>query len=70
MTCPVCAAGDLVQDTRDLAYAYKGTSTVLPAVCGEVCSACGEAILGAEESARVSTLMLDFNKEIDAAEPV
>lgn len=67
MKCPVCAAGELVQDTRDLPYAYKGATTVLPAVRGDFCPACGEAILGADESARVSLLMLDFNKEINAA---
>lgn len=67
MKCPMCAAADLVQDTRDLPYTYKGETTVLPAVSGEFCPACGEAVLGAEESSRVSALMLEFNKQVNAA---
>lgn len=67
MKCPMCAAAELVQDTRDLPYTYKGETTVLPAVSGEFCPACGEAVLGAEESARISALMLEFNKQVNAS---
>jgi HTH-type transcriptional regulator/antitoxin MqsA len=65
--CPICRDGNLVHDTRDLPYNYKGESTVIPAITGDFCPACGEAILDAEESARASSLMLDFNKQINAA---
>ena len=29
MKCPFCAAADLVKDTRDLPYQYKGASTII-----------------------------------------
>jgi HTH-type transcriptional regulator/antitoxin MqsA len=34
MKCPVCGAAELVPDTRDVTYSYKGESTVIPAVSG------------------------------------
>jgi HTH-type transcriptional regulator/antitoxin MqsA len=67
MKCPACGAADLIQDVRDLPYAYKGESTLIPAVTGEFCPACGEAVLDATESARVSSAMLEFNKQVNAA---
>jgi HTH-type transcriptional regulator/antitoxin MqsA len=47
-------------------YSYKGHETVIPAVTGEFCPACGEAVLDAAESKRVSALMLEFNKQVNA----
>ncbi len=67
MKCPSCGAVELVKDTRDLTYTYKGDSTAIPAVTGEFCPACGEAVLEMGESARASALMLDFNKEVNAS---
>lgn len=67
MKCPSCAAADLVHDTRDIPYTYKGEPPVLEAVTGDFCPACGEAVLHAEESARVSAAMLDFNKQVNAS---
>ncbi len=67
MKCPVCSAVEVVRDTRDLPYTYKGESTLIPAVTGEFCPACGEAILGPAESTRTSAAMLAFNKEVNAA---
>ena len=67
MKCPHCAAARVLPDTRDMPYTYKGESTTLPAVKGEFCPACGEAVLDARESARVSALMLAFNKQVNAA---
>ena len=67
MKCPHCAAATLVRDTRDMPYTYKGESTTLSAVAGDFCPACGESVLGAPESARVSGLMLAFNKEVNAS---
>jgi HTH-type transcriptional regulator / antitoxin MqsA len=54
MRCPVCAAAELMHDTRDMPYSYKGESTTIPAVTGDFCPACGEAVLDAGESARTS----------------
>lgn len=67
MKCPHCAAARLVPDTRDMPYTYKGESTTLPAVVGEFCPVCGESVLSAKESARVSGLMLVFNKQVNAS---
>lgn len=67
MRCPICAQAELVADTRDLSYTYKGESTTIPAVTGEFCPACGEAILDASESTRTSALMLEFNRQVNAS---
>lgn len=66
MKCPLCGKAKLVHDTRDLPYTYKGESTTISAITGDFCSACGEAILDATESARASALMLEFNKQVNA----
>jgi HTH-type transcriptional regulator/antitoxin MqsA len=66
MRCPICAKAELVHDTRDIPYTYKGEIAAIPAVTGDFCPACGEAILGAAESARASALMLEFNKQVNA----
>ena len=67
MKCPICGEGELVEDTRDLPYTYKGESTSIPGVTGEFCLACGEAVLDATQSARVSAMMLEFNKQVNAS---
>ena len=67
MKCPLCAAAELVHDTRDLPYTYKGETTLIPAVTGDFCPACGEVILDAAESYRTSAAMLDFNKQVNAS---
>ncbi len=67
MKCPSCAAAELVHDTRDMPYTYKGESTVIPAVTGDFCPACGEAVLEMGESVRTSAAMLEFNKQVNAA---
>jgi HTH-type transcriptional regulator / antitoxin MqsA len=67
MQCPVCAMAELVNDLRDLPYTYKNESTIVSNVKGEFCPACGEVVLGADESARVSAAMLEFNKQVNAA---
>ena len=67
MKCPSCAAAELVSDTRDIPYTYKGESTLIPAVTGEFCPACDESILAVEESRRTMSLMLEFNKQVNAS---
>lgn len=66
MKCPSCAA-ELVHDTRDMPYIYKGESTIIPAVTGDFCPACDESILDAVESRRTMNLMLEFNKQVNAS---
>lgn len=67
MRCPMCGAAKLVHDTRDLPYIYKGETTVISAVAGDYCPACGESVLGASESARVSAAMLAFNRQVNSS---
>ena len=67
MKCPICAKAKLVHDTRDVSYIYKGESTILPAVTGDFCPACGETILDRDESIRTGALMLEFNKQVNAS---
>lgn len=67
MKCPVCGVAELIHDTRDLPYTYKGESTVIAAVTGDFCPACSESILDAGESNRVMREMRTFSKQVNAA---
>lgn len=67
MKCPACGAAELIHDTRDLPYTYKGESTTIPAVTGDFCPACAESILDAAESDRVMREMRAFSKQVNAA---
>ena len=67
MKCPNCGRAKLVHDTRDVPYTYKGESTVIPAVIGDFCPSCDEAVLDLAESTRTSALMLAFNREVNGA---
>lgn len=67
MKCPSCAAAELIHDTRDITYTYKGETTKIPAVTGDFCPICDESVLAAEESRRTMQAMLAFNKQINAA---
>ncbi|MEI6303615.1 MAG: type II toxin-antitoxin system MqsA family antitoxin [Betaproteobacteria bacterium] len=66
MKCPNCGAAELTPDIRDMPYTYKGEETTIPAVTGDYCPACDEAVLDLVESARTSTLMIEFNKQVNA----
>ena len=67
MKCAACGATELVHDIRELPYTYKGETTTIPAVAGDYCPACGESVLDAAESARVSAAMLAFNRQVNAS---
>ncbi len=67
MKCPACGAAELVRDTRDVPYTYKGESTVIPDVTGDFCPACGEVVMDRAEGVRHSTAMLAFNKQVNAS---
>ncbi len=67
MKCPVCGAAELIPDTRDLPYTYKGETTVIASVAGDFCPACAESILDAGESDRVMREMRAFSQQINAA---
>jgi HTH-type transcriptional regulator/antitoxin MqsA len=67
MKCPVCGAAELIPDTRDIPYTYKGETTVIAEVTGDFCPACAESILDAAESNRVMREMRAFSKQVNAA---
>jgi len=67
MKCPICIEQEMIHDTRDIPYTYKGETTVIPSVAGDFCPSCDEAIFDAEESQRVSEAMLEFNKQVNAS---
>lgn len=67
MKCPVCGAAELIHDTRNLPYTYKGETTVVAAVTGDFCPACAESILDAGETNRVMREMDAFSKQVNAA---
>ena len=67
MKCPCCGAAELIHDTRDLPYTYKGETTTIPAVTADFCSACDESITDLTESERVMREMQGFNKQVNAA---
>ena len=67
MKCPVCGAAELIHDTRDETYTYKGESTVIPAVTGDFCPACDESLLDPAETERVMREMRAFTQQVNAA---
>lgn len=67
MKCPACGAAELVRDTRDLPYTYKGERTLLPAVTGDYCPACGEILFDREQGDRYGELIRLFQRQVNAA---
>ena len=67
MKCPVCGAADLIHDTRNLPYTYKGETTTIAAVTADFCPACDESITDLTETERVMREMRAFNKQVNAA---
>jgi HTH-type transcriptional regulator / antitoxin MqsA len=67
MKCPACGAAELVHDTRDVPYTYKGESTLIQGVTGDFCPACGEVVMEMAEGIRNSAAMAAFNKQVNAA---
>ena len=67
MKCPACGAAELVADTRDVPYTYKGESTIIEAVPGDFCPACGEVVMDMATGIRHSAAMLAFNKQVNGS---
>ncbi|MDD2545121.1 MAG: type II toxin-antitoxin system MqsA family antitoxin [Burkholderiaceae bacterium] len=67
MKCPCCGAAELIHDTRDMPYTYKGEVTTIPAVTGDFCPACGEVVLNREHGNRYSEWMGLFQRQVNAA---
>lgn len=67
MKCPACGVAELIRDTRDLPYVYKGERTTIPDVTGEHCPACGEVVLDRLNGDRYGELVGRFQREVNAA---
>ena len=57
MKCPCCGAAELIHDTRDMPYTYKGQTNTIPGVTGDFCPACDEVVLNREHGDRYSELV-------------
>jgi HTH-type transcriptional regulator/antitoxin MqsA len=64
--CPACGAGELVQETRNTPYVYKGRKTVLAGISGQWCTSCGEVFLRNGEIDSYMAAMNAFKKEVNA----
>lgn len=64
MKCSCCGAAELIRETRDIPYAYKGKTTTIPTVTGEFCPACGEVVLDREQGDRYSEMMGFFQRAV------
>ena len=67
MRCPVCGASDMIHDTRDLPYTYKGETTIIPSVTGDFCPACNETMLDRANGDRFSDLIGAFQRQVNAS---
>jgi HTH-type transcriptional regulator/antitoxin MqsA len=67
MKCPCCGAAELIHDTRDMPYIYKGETTTIPAVTGDFCPACGEVVLNREHGNRYGELIGAARRQVNAA---
>jgi len=67
MKCPSCGAAELIHDTRDVCFTYKGETTTISEVTGDYCPACGEIILDRVQGDRYSEFIGLFRQEINAA---
>lgn len=65
--CPSCGAADLIHETRDVSYIYKGEQTTISEVTGDFCPACGEVVLNREHGDRYSDLVGEFQRQVNAA---
>jgi HTH-type transcriptional regulator/antitoxin MqsA len=67
MKCPVCGGAELIHDTRDVPYTYRGEGTVLPGIEGDFCPVCGEIVLDRTNCDKVGALTGEFVKQVNAA---
>lgn len=68
MKCPGCGGAVLQHDTRDIEYEYKGRKTIIEAITGDYCGACGEAVLDDEAGDKYMAAITAFNREVNAQE--
>ena len=68
MKCPICGAGKLVRESRDLSYTYGSRSAIIRQ-SGDYCDACGEGVFSCDESAQFLAAVGAFRAEVDAEPP-
>ena len=64
---PAVRPTNLVQDVRDVSYAYGGQSTILSAVSSAFCPACVDGMFERTEANRISAALLAFRQAVNAA---
>lgn len=64
--CPACGKGELVEDTRDMDFVSHGEKCTVRAVHAQYCTACDEALIGYDESKRVSDELEEFRRQRSA----
>lgn len=67
MKCPACGAAELVHDTRDVPFTYKGETTIIPAVTGDFCPACTESVLDMAQARHLGDQVAEFIKQVNAS---
>ena len=67
MKCPCCGAAELIYDTRDLPYTYKGKTAIIPMFTGSFCPACCAVILNRGHGDHYSELVGLFQRQTNAA---
>ncbi|NEY30492.1 type II toxin-antitoxin system MqsA family antitoxin [Escherichia coli] len=67
MHCPECGSKNTIKDYRDIPFTYKGQSTVVKAVGADWCLDCGEGVIFKEESLRIDSILMEFNKQVNAS---
>jgi HTH-type transcriptional regulator/antitoxin MqsA len=69
MKCPCAGAAELIHDSRDMTYPYKGENTTIPAVAGDCCPACGEVVLNHVHGDRYSEMVGLLQRQVNAGGP-
>ncbi|MDO5102613.1 MAG: type II toxin-antitoxin system MqsA family antitoxin [Lautropia sp.] len=66
MKCPACGAANLIHQTRDIPYTYKGENTLIRNVEGDFCPACDEGILDQQAGDAYGLQIRQFQQKINA----
>lgn len=65
-SCPSCGASEMVCESRDIPFDYKGERHIVPHVRGWYCTSCGEALFADGEGTRYAADIDSFVKESDS----
>lgn len=67
MDCALCGKGQLVRDTRDIPYTYKGQKTVIKNIRGEYCNRCSHGYYGpGDDGQKVMDEAGRWQQDVDA----